>query len=670
MAPSASDEDIVVQISEGNSPSGKTTPTASPLAPAAGASGAAARAKEWLGERPRNKYIAGGTLAGLLLLPVIIAPAVVASQQRGPKLRVPNWGAFRTSGDKTVYYNPLGNPDAGRSGGGAGVAPGMKIPNFGSLADAAATIKVPKATPRRKRPTDDAGLMRFATEAPAPFVRVDGDQFDKDCRPFYPTGFNAYELFILAAEGKRDVVDAAFRSAAAMGMTAARTWAHTVHEGVPFQTAPGVYDERGLEALDYVLDSAARHGVQLILSFIDQWKYANGVAQYVDWCSSERTLKRPVDVGGDSDESKWTPEQKRYETARNAAFFSEPRCKEMYKAHVRAIVERKNSINGRTYRDDPTIIAWNLINEPRCESWVSPENDDCAARLNAWFGEMARHVKGLDPNHLVSTGSEGFFGTSDASWVGQNPGDWAPQTGQDFFQNSVDMDFLVAHAWPDNWMIPEDRQGAYLKEWLDSHLAAARLMGKPLLFEEFGKSMDSDSPSDIEALRDPVYEATYDAIEAAVENNEPLLGSMYWKWAFPGASVHAGAGKGPYGVAPSDSTMKVIRDHSARMYKLMGSVPPRPSCMAPNGTAADAPGAVGAWFPTAGRKCVNDPQAALAWHSLYGPDAAAAATPELLGLPAPSLERAKQLEAGGMQVFPTRAACCAPNRGAFAAGCA
>jgi hypothetical protein len=44
-----------------------------------------------------------------------------------------------------------------------------------------------------------------------------------------------------------------------------------------------VYDKRGLEALDYVLDSASRHGVALILSFIDQWKYANGVAQASFW---------------------------------------------------------------------------------------------------------------------------------------------------------------------------------------------------------------------------------------------------------------------------------------------------------------------------------------------------------------------------------------------------
>ena len=27
---------------------------------------------------------------------------------------------------------------------------------------------------------------------------------------------------------------------------------------------------------------------------------------------------------------------------------------------------RVNTINGRTYSEDPTIMAWNLINEPRC----------------------------------------------------------------------------------------------------------------------------------------------------------------------------------------------------------------------------------------------------------------------------------------------------------------
>lgn len=77
-------------------------------------------------------------------------------------------------------------------------------------------------------------------------------------------------------------MDDAFRQARAMGMTAARTWAHSINQMLPFQTGPGAYDPQGLAALDYVLDSASRHGIQLILSFIDNWKYYNGVAQVLD----------------------------------------------------------------------------------------------------------------------------------------------------------------------------------------------------------------------------------------------------------------------------------------------------------------------------------------------------------------------------------------------------
>jgi hypothetical protein len=117
--------------------------------------------------------------------------------------------------------------------------------------------------------------------------------------------------------------------------------------------------------------------------------------------------------------------------------------------------------------------------------------------------------------------------------------------------------------------------------------------------------------------------------------------------------------------------MKIIRDHSAKIYKLMGSVPPRPSCIAAPGTpAAAAPGAVGAWFGAAGNTCVNDPAAAQAWHALFGPDAAPGAKAADFDFPAASLARAKDLQARAKQVFPSRQACCTAGTGAFTAGCA
>jgi hypothetical protein len=66
--------------------------------------------------------------------------------------------------------------------------------------------------------------------------------------------------------------------------------------------------------------------------------------------------------------------------------------------------------------------------------------------------EMAEHVREVDPNHLVTSGSEGFFGEGDPN-VSKNPQPWAKQTGQNFVDDNRHMDFAVTHAWPDNWFM-------------------------------------------------------------------------------------------------------------------------------------------------------------------------------------------------------------------------
>lgn len=41
-------------------------------------------------------------------------------------------------------------------------------------------------------------------------------------------------------------------------------------------------------------------------------------------------------------------------------------CRDAFKNYVKAILTRRNSITGVLYKDDPTIMAWDLANEP----WV------------------------------------------------------------------------------------------------------------------------------------------------------------------------------------------------------------------------------------------------------------------------------------------------------------
>lgn len=48
-------------------------------------------------------------------------------------------------------------------------------------------------------------------------------------------------------------------------------------------------------------------------------------------------------------------------------FFTDSDVKQLFKNHIDAMVNRRNTINNRLYKDDPTIFAWDLMNEPRCD---------------------------------------------------------------------------------------------------------------------------------------------------------------------------------------------------------------------------------------------------------------------------------------------------------------
>jgi mannan endo-1,4-beta-mannosidase len=661
-------EDLEVTIDDENlggggkgaSPRGSPTKAAAGSAPAGAAAPPAAGRQwpRWLDSTNKRRVAAGAALLPLVLIPLIVGPVVAAQNNKG--------GASTTD-----LASAGGRPRLSlASGGDAGLLPT-------DASDDVGTLKVPKRVapparlPRRAKP--DGRLPAVEPEAVSPFTAVRKGQFDRHCRPFYPVGFNGFELVMLAATDQRGLVDDAFESARAMGINTARTWAHSYTPQLPFQTAPGKYDPRGVEALDYVLDSASRHGIQLILSFADNWKYYNGVDQYVDWSATApaRSMQRPGELGGDSDEGLWTEGLRAYEAQRRALFWVDPGAKELYRDHVSFIVNRKNSVNGRVYKADPTILAWNLVNEPRCETNVKAS---CTADMNAWTRDMAAYVKEADPNHLVTTGYEGFFGPlSDPSFLSHNPpGTWGAQTGQDFVANSQHVDFAVTHAWADNWNVPDGQQGQFLAEWLQAHLQAAKAAGKPLLFEEFGKKLEGGD-GDIAGQRDPVFRAAYKAIEDAIEASEPLLGSLYWQWYFDGARFPNGGAvsKAPYGVSASDSTTNVIRDHARRLNRLMNQVPPRPGCSYSNATdPAAEPAPLGVWFPNpATRTCVNLPEAGLAWHTLHGPEASAApgSAGDAYGFSAAAVEMADALEAGKTLAFPSEGACC---RGAFADGCA
>ena len=425
----------------------------------------------------------------------------------------------------------------------------------------------------------------------AAFVRVSGTRFVVGCPPveYKVVGWNTYTLVEQAARvpvgsfgadfsrrGREQVLEMLDR-AAASSFNTVRTWAYSVGEAQPMQVTPGVYHEPSFSGLDWVLHEAGKRGVRVVLVLTDYWEHHGGVSQYLDWAAARRRGEGalPFGPGGAAADLRIS----------KAAFFSDPDCKRMYRANAKALIERVNVYTGAAYRDDPTIFAWELINEPRCRG--------CGARLQAWIEEMARYIKRLDPNHLLSTGEEGFYAGRGS---GVNPEVWASTTGQDFIANHAvpEIDFAVAHLWPDNWgvfTLGGSLGAAFTEEWIRTHTRdATRVLGKPLVLEEFGvKAAGSgrDSPrvgsfrlfgaggffgdarnAENASLSSSVVASYYRDVHALVERadaaDRALRGSMFWTWHHDDLKPLA-RGADEYAVFAGDGAFRATEAHAAAL---------------------------------------------------------------------------------------------------------
>jgi mannan endo-1,4-beta-mannosidase len=262
-----------------------------------------------------------------------------------------------------------------------------------------------------------------------------------------------------------------------------------------------------------------------------------------------------------------------------AGFYRSQEAMALFRDHIRRIVGRTNSVTGTAYADDPAIMAWQLANEPR------PAGSDAVGVPNlpafhSWVEASATLIRSIDPNHLVSTGSEGLKGCL------ENEACVLTEHGR------PEIDYLTAHIWPQNWgwIDPADIPGSWprcealVRDYIASHIALAERLGKPLVIEEFGFPRDGVSydPSATTAYKDRYYRLIYEAVEASAARGGPLVGSNFWAWNGEGRAAHSDhrfhAGdtaflgdpphepQGWYGVFDGDETTKrLIRDHAARV---------------------------------------------------------------------------------------------------------
>lgn len=163
-----------------------------------------------------------------------------------------------------------------------------------------------------------------------------------------------------------EVADA-LESVRQMGGTVVRTYVLSVaREGADFGDhvhvrAPGQFNEEAFAALDRVMAQAHKSGVRVIIPLVDNWKWMGGAEQYAA-----------------------------FRGMTGKQFWTDPQLIADFKRTIHFVVNRRNTLTGRLYRDDPALFGWETGNEIDAPP--------------AWTREIAAYIKSLDTNHLVIDG--------------------------------------------------------------------------------------------------------------------------------------------------------------------------------------------------------------------------------------------------------------------------
>ncbi|CAH9114063.1 unnamed protein product [Cuscuta epithymum] len=384
----------------------------------------------------------------------------------------------------------------------------------------------------------------FHTETKLNFVERNGTQFFVDGKAFYVNGWNSYWLMDHAVdEGRRPRIRAILQAGAKMGLTVCRTWAFNDGTYNALQLSPGIYDESVFRALDHVIAEAKQYGVRLLLCLVNNLQAYGGKSQYVKWAWEEG-------LGLSSS---------------NDSFFYDPTIRSYFKNYVKTVLTRKNTVTGVEYRDDPTIFAWELINEPRC--LTDPSGDT----LQEWVGEMSSYIKSIDMNHLLTVGLEGFYGPKSHKKMTVNPNYMSSYLGTDFIRNNKlpSVDFASVHIYPDHWVKNQsfEEKLEFVSKWVLSHIEdCEKELKKPVMFTEFGLSTMSKNfePSQ----RDRFYKVVLNIIYKSAKRNKAGAGSLFWQFIVEGMQDY----NDEFGFVPWErrSTYQLIVEHSCRLARVHG----------------------------------------------------------------------------------------------------
>ena len=353
------------------------------------------------------------------------------------------------------------------------------------------------------------------------FVRVEDGKFVCEDYPSHYVGTNFWYGAILGSEGvggDRARLEAELDTLKALGMTNLRVLVGgDGPDGIPtrvsptLQKEPGVYNDTIFHGLDYLLAEMAERNMKAVLYINNSWEWSGGYGMYLEWAGAGKALI-PAEVG-------YVPFMESV-----SRFVTNEKAKELFYDHVRHVVTRTNTVTGKPYKDDPTIFSWQIGNEPRCF-----RNDSTGQAVFVDFmWTSAALIKSLDPNHMVSSGSEG-------SWGCENDMDLYER-----IHSCPDIDYLNIHIWPYNWSWVREntlktnlpQAIANTDQYIDEHLVLAQKYGKPVVLEEFGFPRDDfqfaqGTPT---TARDEYYRHVFGRIVESADEDGLFAGLNFWGW--------------------------------------------------------------------------------------------------------------------------------------------
>lgn len=283
------------------------------------------------------------------------------------------------------------------------------------------------------------------------FVEVRGDGLALDGAPFAFLGAN---VAVTHSRPHRDALEVTLDAARADGLSVIRVWAFgeapadapAWRRDYALRLGPEGWIEASFAHLDRVLVEARRRDLRVVLVLANRWADFGGFPELARWAG------RP-------------PSGRDLSSAELEAFYACAPCRAHYAASVARVVGRTNGETGVAYRDDPTILAWELANE------IGSASAEGGRAIVDWVDTHARLVRSLGARQLVIAGHIGWrLERERAAWrrVVALP--------------SVDVASL--HAYPRR--DPRLRSPRDLAAWIDLRAEDAASVSKPLLVGEVG----------------------------------------------------------------------------------------------------------------------------------------------------------------------------------------